>query len=278
MKKTKKSLSLDKNERWHEEAQEALQILAPLAKANKKVPYNRLGKWIGIPFPLNVNMPLGLIGRRLKKLGKLWKEEIPQIQAIVVNERTGKPGEGIYSHISGTIEEEWEKISAYKRWDSVLAGFGLPPSSKTTSEIKEIEKSASHKQGGGGEGKEHEKLKEYIKNNPRSIGIRLKKPNPPETEKILLSGDRMDVFFENKHHWIGVEVKSEISDEKDIERGLYKCVKYRAVMEKQILDWGIQKDVRVILVLGGELPRCLDIKRCKLDIEDKDVKENIKAT
>ena len=275
MKKTKKSLNLDENERWHEEAQEALQILVPLAKAKRRVSYGRLGKWIGVPNAQNMNMPLDLIGNRLRELG--GKGEIPQIQSIVVNKNTGMPGDGIYSHINGTVEEEWEKIFAYKRWDSVLAGFGLPPSSSTAREIKEIEKYASRKRGGSGEGKEHKRLKEYIQNNPRSIGIRLKNL-VPTPEKMLLSGDRMDVSFENKHHWIGVEVKPATSDEKDIERGLYQCVKYRAVMEKQILDWGIQKDVRVILALGGELPRCLDIKRCKLGIKEKDVKENIKAS
>jgi len=276
MRKAKKSLNLDKSERWHEEAQKALPILVLLAKAGQRVSYGRLGKWIGVPNAQNMNMPLDLIGRRLKKLGKLWKEEIPQIQTIVVNAGTGKPGKGIFSHISGTVEEEWEKIFAYKRWGFVLASFGLPPSSRTAREIKEIEKSASRKRGGIGEGKEHKRLKEYIQNNPRSIGIRLKNL-VPTPEKMLLSGDRMDVSFENKHHWVGVEVKPETSDEKDIERGLYQCVKYRAVMEKQILAWGIRKDVRVILALGGELPQHLDLERYKLGIKDKDIKENIKA-
>ena len=97
-----------------------------------------------------------------------------------------------------------------------------------------------------------------------------------------MSGDRMDVFFEGisskgKECWICVEVKSKISDKHDIQRGLYQCVKYRAVMEKEILAFGIQKDVRVILALGCEFPQCLDVERRALGIEDKDVKENIKA-
>ena len=52
----------------------------------------------------------------------------------------------------------------------------------------------------GGEGKEHKSIKEYICSHPKSIGI--KKVVFAETEHDLLSGDRLDVYFEyngNKH-------------------------------------------------------------------------------
>ena len=64
-----------------------------------------------------------------------------------------------------------------------------------------------------------------------------------ELEKTLPSGDAIDVFFENSQHWVGVEVKSKISNEFDILRGLYQCVKYQAVMESYLAVLNIQKDV-----------------------------------
>ena len=77
----------------------------------------------------------------------------------------------------------------------------------------------------------------------------------------------MDVFFENKKTWIGIEVKSEISDEIDILRGLYQCVKYHAVMDSHLSVLDAQKDTRVILALGGEFPKSLIPVKNTLGIE-----------
>ncbi len=95
-----------------------------------------------------------------------------------------------------------------------------------------------------------------------------------KTEKGLPSGDSVDVSFENNKHWVGVEVKSEISDEFDILRGLYQCVKYQAVMESYLAVLNLQKDVRVILALGCELPGSLVSVKNTLGIE---VGEKLKA-
>ena len=118
---------------------------------------------------------------------------------------------------------------------------------------------------------QHKKLKLYVKNNPKSIGVKLNGIKS-ETEKGLPSGDSIDVFFENKQHWIGVEVKSEISDELDILRGLYQCVKYHAVMESYLSVLNLQRDVKVVLALGCELPGSLVSVRNTLGVE---VVENI---
>ena len=57
--------------------------------------------------------------------------------------------------------------------------------------------------GGTGEGTSHKTLKEYIRANPLSVGIKLK-GTKAEIEKNLPSGDRIDVSFENRTFWIGV--------------------------------------------------------------------------
>ena len=123
--------------------------------------------------------------------------------------------------------------------------------------------------GGAGEGVAHRTLKEYIRDNPLSVGIDLKRAKS-ETESKLPSGDFIDVFFENSTSWIGVEVKTDQSSEDDIRRGLYQCVKYRAVMEADCSVRGIERNIRVLLALGGLFPRSLLKEKTVLDIEVRD--------
>jgi hypothetical protein len=65
-------------------------------------------------------------------------------------------------------------------------------------------------------------------------------------------------MFRSAHTWIGVEVKSRVSDgnASDYERGIYQVVKYRAVLEAQArVDHPVQSpEVRVFLALERNLP------------------------
>lgn len=92
------------------------------------------------------------------------------------------------------------------------------------------------------------------------------------TELPLPSGDSLDVSFDAKKNWVGVEVKSAISPESDIVRGLFQCVKYRAVMEAVQIADGRPQNVRALLVLESTLPASLIALRNLLGIE---VLENI---
>ena len=110
----------------------------------------------------------------------------------------------------------------------------------------------------GGEGEEHRQLKQYVKDNPSCLPTKIQQGELiSKTEKELPSGDSMDVSFENEDCWIGVEVKSRISDEDDIRRGLYQCVKYQAVMEGYLAVQRVRKNVKVFLVLGCPFPESL---------------------
>ena len=53
---------------------------------------------------------------------------------------------------------------------------------------------------------------------------------------------------------IAVEVKSARSDESDILRGMFQCVKYRAVLEAQQAADSVAQSARAILVLEAQLP------------------------
>lgn len=62
-------------------------------------------------------------------------------------------------------------------------------------------------------------------------------------------------------------MKSSISVEGDIVRGLFQCVKYRAVMEAVLLTKAERQNARALLVLESKLPQSLIPLRNMLGIE-----------
>ena len=106
--------------------------------------------------------------------------------------------------------------------------------------------------GYGGEGDSHKELKEYIFNNPNVIGI--EEYTEKQTEHILLSADRIDVWFKlADDSCVAVEVKSHKSTEADILRGIFQCVKYKAIMDAEDKVHRSEASNSSILVLGGTL-------------------------
>lgn len=84
--------------------------------------------------------------------------------------------------------------------------------------------------GGGGESPFHEALRLWVEANPALVLPTYAKAEA-DTEVPLLSGDRVDNVYDRKDRIAVIEVKSWISNDDDIERGIYQCIKYRAVME-----------------------------------------------
>ena len=115
--------------------------------------------------------------------------------------------------------------------------------------------------GGEGEGVEHKTLKEYVhKNCERILSEISGQPVDVisrEMECELPSGDRVDVTARNEEVIWHIEVKSRISTESDIRRGLYQCVKYKAVEEvRQRVDRSNGAcEVKSLLVVENELSR-----------------------
>ena len=97
------------------------------------------------------------------------------------------------------------------------------------------------------------KLKEYIHNHPETIEIY--NVIKSETEHTLFSGDKVDVYFETEDQILAVEVKSRISDENDIIRGIFQTIKYKAVLEAERLFGNSTKDVYSILVTENEISK-----------------------
>ena len=106
---------------------------------------------------------------------------------------------------------------------------------------------------GGGEGEEHRKLKEHVHEHCEEIlNARV---DTREVEYELPSGDRVDVTAANQSTVWHIEVKSRISNDNDIRRGIYQCVKYRAVAKaaERIQRPNAPRKAVSLLVVGRKL-------------------------
>ena len=104
--------------------------------------------------------------------------------------------------------------------------------------------------GKGGEGPEHKALRLWVTENPGAIRKKFAMART-ETEADLFSGDRVDAVFYCDDRTVVVEVKSRISNEIDMRRGVYQCIKYRAV--KAAMDVRDNPVVDAFLVTETEL-------------------------
>lgn len=256
-------------------ARAALPLLVRQAQAGVPVFYSDLAEELGMPNPRNLNYVLGSIGQSLERLSKVWETKVPPIQCLVINKSTGLPGEGVgwflvkkedFSALPlrqkrAIVEAELQYVFSYPAWGKVLKALSLEP---TTSDFSPIVTKASGGYGGG-ESEAHKALKKYVAQNPIAIG--LKANTVGVTEYSLPSGDSLDVSFNGKTVWVAAEVKSALSAEADIARGLFQCVKYRAVMEAVLLSEARPQNARALLVLESSFPQTLVPLRNILGVE-----------
>jgi len=267
---------------YQQRARAALPILVRQAEAEAPIFYSDLAPELEMSNPRNLNFVLGSIGKTIERLREAWSDPtIPPIQCLVINKNTGLPGEGIawfldksdpsqLSHFKNLsrrqkrhlVEAELQRIFAYPKWRDVLQYLSLRPTVPAYGDLV----SNAAKFCGGGESEQHRSLKEYVSRNPGVVDLPLGTP-AGVIEHGLPSGDALDVSFEGQRTWIGVEVKSALSETADIVRGLFQCVKYRAVMEAVQVAQGKTRDARAILVLEGSLPARLVALKNMLGIE-----------
>ena len=203
---------------------------------------------------------MGIIQDIIDDLQEKSGRKIPTLNCLVCSKSSDLPSDGFdyviknYSQLSPDSKKgEVRKLNLQAHlydWGWVLDSLGLQPAKIFSTHDLSIMKSSGH--GTGGEGEEHKSIKEFICSHPESIGI--KKVVSAKTEYDLISGDRLDVYFEckgNKH--IAIEVKPSSSPEFDITRGIFQCVKYQAVMDAaRVADYGNYNN-EVILVMAGTM-------------------------
>ncbi|PTM77196.1 hypothetical protein [Cereibacter johrii] len=234
-------------------------------------------------FPVHIGTVAGAMMKSVLQVD----ENAPPINALVAKS-SGVPGEGFASfyddlwrerggrrwlHLRASdrvavIQEIREAVRQYPHWDAVYqSAFGERPQHLLQKIYTERDGKPPEGQGWGGEAEseEHRRLKEWAKENPAYLG--LDSTFIGIAEKGILSGDRLDVFFSNGHQFAVAEVKSILSSDDDLRRGLYQCVKYRAVIEATELP--VTADVRAILLTERDLPADLKVRAKMFNIETK---------
>lgn len=270
------SAGIDGDKLYQKRGRKALPVLVRQALSGAPIFYEELADELAMSNPRNLNYVLGSIGQSLIELGLKWNESIPPIQCLVINQTDGLPGQGFGWFMPD--KEKWkaltkrekavlvkavmQQIYAYPRWLDVLRALGLEPVRIDYSDI--IAKASKFR--AGGEGPEHQKLKEFIRLRPQLVGV-AKRFGPGRSEKPIPSGDKLDVFFETDQETVAVEVKSSISDVADIVRGIFQCVKYAAVLNAMSVASQTGRGARAVLVLQGNLPSHLRQLRVVLGIE-----------
>lgn len=202
--------------------------------------------------------------------------DAPLINALTTRSN-GIPGKGVAGYIDekylNNRKKKWadfsdkkklkiverirQDVRSYPEWDAIYQElWGEPATNNYPDEgINEGEESkGSSGYGGPAESVQHKALKNWVAENPGEIGIPYDF-GKGKTEYKLLSGDVIDVFFTDGKSFIAVEVKSKVSSDEDFRRGIYQCVKYRAVLKAQELP--VKAEVKATLVtervLNGEL-------------------------
>lgn len=268
--------TLDGDKLYQRRARVALPILVRQARAEQPIFYSDLADELDMPNPRNLNYVLGAIGNALLDLKDEWAYEVPPIQALVINRHTGLPGEGLawfapdaadFRNASSKRKRELvsamlQQVYSFDRWAEVLRHFELAPAAVT----RPAQPSHPIYDGAPGESEEHQRLKEFVARNPQIVGL---PPSTPigEVEFLFASADAVDVLFHNRGEWIGVEVKSARSAQSDIARGLFQCIKYRALLEATQMVAQIPIACRTVLALEGELPQELISLRNTLGVE-----------
>jgi hypothetical protein len=242
--------------------------LLPVASASTTITYGeialRLSRDLKLKrkiFPVQIGGTVGTLMERLWELD----DSIPPINVLVVRGSSKKPSKGVDDFLADwfelphgrvsdrrrddLIESAAKDVYAYADWPEVYRRtFRIePPSSDPAELISGSEVDGRGGFGGAAESEEHRLLKEYILSHPALVGAS-KNPDIANVEEMLLSGDEVDVYFLTKSQAHLVEVKSIRSDERDLLRGIYQCVKYRAVFAAQRKEKAPSTKIEVVLV------------------------------
>lgn len=270
-------------------------ILVWCAQHRRTITYKHLDQeivWRGLGHSAHA----ALYGRVAGTLGDALKEtegelglELPPINVLVVNKNTRRPGDGCDGYLnrytkgkpfrSLTLEKQaavvayaTEDIFNCRNWNALMRHYGMLPLTDPVLpeapglNLKSIDPPL-HGFSNEGESEDHKALKEYVLSNPSLVIEGATRGWVGKPEEKFPSGDCVDVVFRKGSSILAVEVKSHISADADLSRGIFQCVKYRAVA----LAWQRSRleipDARSVLVIQRELPSDLVELANRLSIE-----------
>jgi len=243
--------------------------LAPVALDGDTMTYGHLKRRLeneasfSTIFSAHVGHIAGALMHRIQQV----EPKAPLINVLVVNQGDGQPSDGAGSFMAkrfgipklaeldakqkyselwlGTFERAAAEAYHYSagEWAALyqrVFGDTLPTAEIEKERARRKEGTEedglqynSRRGGKGGEGPHHKALREWATANPSCIHKSFARART-DTEVDLFSGDRVDAVYFCADKTIVLEVKSRISNQIDLRRGVYQCVKYRAV--KKAMD------------------------------------------
>lgn len=271
--------TFDNGVSWTEErARLALPILLSLAKSAHKITYRNLDKEIAVQTgqpPIRVLVIYGkvleIVGQALNQLSEEWQDEIPPLTILAVSEgKNGEPSSGVDGFLqryatkstsenltsnnrSAMIERATNAAHNYSRWDDVAEYFGVSISGELLPETEPIQLAKPTPiLGGGGESTAHLALKNHVAEHPGLFSSYGEFKNGT-IEFRLDSGDEVDVLFQNDEQTLAVEVKTDTASQGELTRGIFQCVKYRAVLRAMYDIEGKLINVQTVLITPQQL-------------------------
>lgn len=266
-------------ELYQQRALRALPILVRQAWAGRPIFYGEIAQELGMPNPRNMNYVLGSVGTSLQILSAKWNERIPPLQVLAINVSAGLPGEGFAEFADDpeafkraplyqrrrTIEALTAQVRAYPRWRDVMSEFGAQALPGPRLDVL-LPISERIRLGGQGESQDHRDFKLLVSEHPEFVdvaGLTI----PVSVEYCFPSSDTVDVLFTTRAALVAVEVKSRLSPEADVLRGIFQCVKYRALLDAVVAVEQREVATRAVLALQGALPELLRVIATTLGVE-----------
>ena len=251
----------------------AMSMLVHAAKQHDTIIYGEVAKRISSAMnkkvsPRHIGTVVGELMNRILEVAP----KTPPINTLVVERGTKLPGEGADPYIRQFLPNArykklpnkgkrallipvHEAIFNFNNWDAIALRAFPGKIKRSDLVVKKGESDGKARRlgfGGPAESAEHKRLKEYVARNPKMFGAP-KGSKSGRTELRLESSDEIDVWFTNGKEQLAIEVKSRRSNELDIQRGLFQCVKYKAILEAQLHVSKSKARVRTLLVSERKL-------------------------
>ncbi|MBB6250460.1 hypothetical protein [Nitrospirillum iridis] len=253
-------------------------LLVWCAQQGKKITYGQLDTELqrrGWGHHVNVVVyghPAGAVGNACIEIEKEIGEKIPPLNALVVNAKSGIPGTGCDYYLATYLdknrsrsltdaqrkamaEETMEEVWRFQKWDETLNRCGLKPIQGGIPSLhSNSPRKTPRKRGWSNEPEsaEHQALKKWVAENPQVLGSKIPY-RPGKTEWLFASADRVDVMFEHKDGCIAVEVKAANANNADLERGIYQCIKYQALLRAELKAEGKIPNGSSLLITEAQL-------------------------
>ena len=247
----------------------------------KWITYGELAAEIGYPLPHIYNDFGVRIGETLCEMGHMFDpitidgERVPILQALAVGSKTKLPSNGLqefektYASLSTNKKRDFAQCEYAKifnfgsKWNQVLELLGVEESDAGRDTLRQGRRYNPY----GSEGSpEHIALRDWVIANPAFFNLPEGTVGLPEYP--LKSGDQVDVVFtKDEIALLGVEVKSWRSDRDDLQRGIFQCIKYKAVLTAEATAADKIAEIDCILVAEGTLGTILSQLKAKLGVK-----------